>query len=397
MQQGYRKLLDDNLVHFCESMNPTKVVSRLVTRGILKKYDAETINHEVTTQNKNAKIIDTLQNRDFNSLSEFLRTLTSIDHNHSELAEKLQPVQHRITWFAPSPTQAAAVVYVLETYADAKFSRMERTGERKSLVVRRARIFPKEFTKEDYESHTGLPIDVDEVVRLSHKIEVCLVFPASHTASDTLFALESCFAGEELVSCADMLLMSGAYESHVGERRRAMIATEVCGMDKGESVCAGMMEDELHSLKTTLLQTLTKISDEKGGWIRKEGHYADDKPELVFRRQQQLSTVNSDTTTPNLDIAEDATGATVFTSDPQAFRFYSLCEDKCPGKQSLMCYGVFCHEDSDKMGAVSPGATLEGCVVGPGAESTAAVTSSCILMEVCRECFDKQPDADLED
>jgi hypothetical protein len=209
MKLVYRHLLEDNVARLCRDMDPSQVLGRLVNSGIFQKYDAEKVNHKVTTQEKTTCIIDTLMNMPFEALSEFLCVLASIDAKHYALASEMQPVNYRIAWFSPSPTQAAAAVYVLEKYAGARFSKMARCGD--SLVVRRARLFPKEFKGSDDSAapaDDGSPLlDVAEVVSSSHQTELCLAFPVAN--ADTTDALGSWF-GQDIVSDSEWVWLCRA-------------------------------------------------------------------------------------------------------------------------------------------------------------------------------------------
>lgn len=361
MKGEYRRLLDANMAALCEGMDHAKVVSRLAKSGLFGKFELEKISHKDTTQDKNMQVVEYLQDRDFGGLSEFLRTLASIDHAHYKLAEKLQPVEHRIAWFAPSPAHAASVVYALEEYAGAKFSRMERGGANKSLVIRRARIFPREFDREQ-QPRTEVPLDSEKMVTFSHKTEVCLIFPASHVPSDILPALESFFAADELISNVDMFLTG---VTDVVGRGRVVLATEVCNVVGGERVSAGVKEDKLKSLETCL-KSLEQGTEE---WIKKEQDGVALKLDVSFNTLCQLTKGSEETL--------DAATSVIFISDPMAYRFYELCQARCPEKGSLLCHSALCQEEEGEL-----------AVVGLGVETRAAVTSSCVLMEVCRHLYD---------
>lgn len=359
----------------CKGMDPARVVSRLVKYGVFKQIDVELVDHEVSVQEKNLKIIDTLLERDFQGLSQFLRALMSIDHAHCQLAETLQPVQHRIVWFAPSPTHAASVVYTLERHAGAKFSGMERAGPDKSLVLRRARVFTEEYDREDFdptseqereeeEEEGQVPVDVGEVVRWSHRTEVCLFFPASSCAP--LPALKGLFAAREGLMASANLLLMGMTQEEGGRKRegtRVQIAMEVSSA--GERSGAGLLAgDKLEALKDSLSRSLKVPSQEVGVWLEEERDSTDGKVELDFCT---LTNTDMDTST------ENGSSSIAFTDDPLVQEFSSLCREKCPGKANLLCRSVVCKEEEGELAPVKL-----------GLESRAAVTCSCVLMEVSR-------------
>ena len=352
------------------AMDPGKVMKGLASCDppLFKRDHLEEIRHNKTTDQKNMKLVETLMYRDFKGLSEFLRTLTSIDHAHYKLSLELQPLKHRIGWFAPSPAHAAAVVYVLEEYADAKFSRMERGGgDNKSLVIRRARIFPDEFTPEEKE-RSEVPIDAMERVKWSHTTEVCLVFPASNI--DSMTALEKFLEDKKLTSELDLILTSVVEVKGQGSREKggeAVLAEEVL-CDTGRVSSGVEKAKKLESLKT-YLNTFSPHGPEH--WLEREKEIIGTKPDISFNTLEQCSSEISDSN--STDDASANTSSTILVRDPIAYRFYELCGAKCPGKASLLCYSAVRREEEGALATVSL-----------RAESRAAVTSSCVLMEVCR-------------
>ena len=358
MKQEYENLMNRHLEALCSRMNMAAVLSRLVKSGMFTQDDLERVEHETTMQDKNTLIVDILATeRDFDALSEFLRVLASIDHTHYDLATELQPVRHRIAWFAPSPTHAAAVVHALEKYAGARFSKMSREGERKSLVVRRARVFPKEFDPKEQKD----VLDVQEVVKSSHQTEVCLAFPATQT--DVSGTLRSWF-GEGLAAGADLVLMSSVCGDMVGGRgERAVVVTEAQS-GRGERVCAGIDGEGMESLKTQLSRSLAAGEGEE--WMAKECGASDSgKPRVEFRVLSQHLPAEEEAA-PKLAL----TGSCCSIKDTLPFLFYSLSQQHCPGQCSLLCVGI------------PPSVSGE-----VGSESTAAVACSCFLMEICRHFF----------
>lgn len=372
MKGVYRILLDTHNEALCKGMDPAKVANRLVKSGVFRLFDLEHVNSKIATQEKNEEIISRLQNRSFKDLSVFLCVLTSIDYAHYELALQLQPVTRHILVFSPSSSHAAAMVYVMEKYAGAKFSKMERVGTEKALVLRRARVFPRELNTEDIPLAQRLR-DKERALS-SHRTELSLVFPAYHAPGDATSALESLFS-EGLVSSADVVLMSVVCGRR--ERGGAVIATQVC--------CTETAEAKPRSLETHLSHALSEQSSERT-W----------RDEVAVDLEFGVSwqpLIRDSNEPPNLDSAGDTSNSAAFTlEDPLSLGFSALCRDQCPGKCStLLCCGLLPHEAEPtataEVSLASGGAELDRL----GSESIAALTSSGVLKETC-EYFDKQLD-----
>lgn len=356
-------VVERNLDCLCRDMNPISVLSRLMKSKIFKQYDSERVNHEVTTQEKTMLIMETLMEMDFSVLSKFLSILASIDSTHYDLARTIQPVENHIAWFTPSPAHAAAVVYTLEKYAGAKFSKMARCGEGKSLVVRRGRVFPREFEENRERVFGDLPVvDTEKMVMQSHRNEVSLVFPTA--GSDVPSALENWF-GAGLVGNAKLILMSGVSRWEGAGRRMAVIATGVSGsVAGGERACAGVSDDEVKSLERHLSHTITEDTED---WVEEEGSSCDGgKPEVGFVDLPQQPPNGESEGDPVHGDSEHV----MSTADCPAFKFYDLCKRKCPDQRSLLCQGVI--------------PDPAHCRTIAGSESTAAIACSCVLMEVCK-------------
>ena len=371
----YRGLIELNFTTLC-AMDPHKVMNQLVRMRAMKVEDRERMESKKTTKEKNLYILDVLLESPFIALSKFLRVLNSIDHTHLELAELIQPVGYRIVWFTPDPAHAAAVVYALEKYDNAIFSKMQRIGSSESLVARRARVFVKEYSKEKLKELSEKLVNVQDVVKRSHEVEVCLLFPVSLEVSDISSALEACFE-EDVSSDADLVIMSGTLSKEGGrsldERRAMVIAPEAAYDEEIESVTSvRALPTELKTLETSLLQTL------KGSptWSQKE--LTSSGPLVEFACLGPQTAAKSSRELPVLDCAEDALDKTYnIISDPLASHFYSLCQDKRPGKSSLVCKGVL--SSKEEAGDLSQSQVKT--------DSTVAVFSSCILMEICKHYY----------
>ena len=357
MKSHYKRVLQLHYSTLCEGMDPDAVMNGLKRRGVFTKYDVEEVEAKVTTRNKNQLILDKMEERDFNALSEFLCVLASIGKSHLDLATLIQPVQHRIAWFTPSPAHAAEVVHTLQKYAGAKFSKMERSGEGKSLVTRRARIFPKDYTDD--------PKTPEDEVGMSHGTEVCLVFPASsHSVADILHAMETWFAGEGLVNSANLVLMSTSDgdSASEGDGKGTVIATQVCG--EGDRVAAGISEEELKSLETHLTHLLVEGRG-VGEWVDKECIGGRPAVEFCVLSQHSEEEENNADSIP-------LTGESHATLGLQ---FYRLCEDNYPDKHSVFCQTNSPGEDLRAESTTTGGAAIR-------------MTSCCVLMEICRHyCY----------
>ena len=367
MDKCYGDLLEGNLSELCDKMVPSQVTSRLVKQGVFKDYDVQMLDSIVTKRHKNEYIINSISERGFSALTKFLCALSSIDHAHSALAERIQPVRNRITWFSAMPAHAAAVVYALEKYAGAKFSGMKRVGRNKVLVGRRARIFPKEYDEKNTPA-----LDLPERAKHAHKTEVCLLFPATPTPADAAeSALESWFA-EGLGLDADTVVMGGAYEGEaVGERGRAVVATR-CSYGE-EEARGGLTEVEFESLEAALSESLSNL-DERPPWLEE---FANAVPEVKFCKMCCQSPTGDETRS-----TETASRGEVMVTDSLPFLFYKLCRQHCPGKRSLLCQGGYATAcaTSDGERDLSPAQPLDP-------ESTAALRSSCVLLEICKHYY----------
>lgn len=332
---------------FSRSMDSQKVTNQLFRRGIFQIFDVETINDEKTTVLRNSKILETLESRDFDGLSELIRILNSIDEAHSELAYFIQPVRHSVVWFASSPSHAAAAVHELEGKAGARFSKMQRIGDNHELVTRRARIFPRKLTDDDDGSNNGRQVDLDLEDRIthSHEFEVHLVFPASTV--DIERSLENLFK-ESFVCKADLLLMM--FECRVSEPRAGVVmATEVyTEEERGKKICAELTENELTSLKGFLAQRTSDIPPTPTA------------PSVYFSSSSQNIIPSNSGLAP-----EDSSAPTV--SDSLVFKFYSLCRENQKKTQKSLAVGSIVPHSEE--GVLSP-------------ESAAALDSSTVLMKV---------------
>jgi len=187
----HRKRLDSHLTELCQKMEPEKVAREMLKGNSFTISDWEEVTHPTTTTtDKNEKLVNLVQRKEINGLTNFIRSLTSIDDNHMALAEKILPVRYRVLWLSTSPAHAASVVQALEEGGNAAFSKMERIGKDKLLIIRRARVFRKEYS--DSELKKTSEIVSKKMIENCHDCEVCLVFPATYR-QDLAFTLEAVF------------------------------------------------------------------------------------------------------------------------------------------------------------------------------------------------------------
>lgn len=349
MLSKYQKLLDGVLTDLCEKMDTVKVTSELLKDPYFDKTDLETVMHPPTTRDKNSTLVDVLQGKDFDILSEFLRSLSSIDKTHLALAEAIQPVRFRILWFSINPAHAAAVVHTLKEYARASFSRMQRIGKDSSLILRRSRVFKKEYSKEE------LVKDTQESERYSHEVEVCLVFPSSQ--NDPIASLETCFK-EKLISQPDVLVMGGVCEVG-GESGLSLVVSKATN---AKGVCVKPTGYNL------AFSDFSQIRDARSSCI-------DQKRDRLCDHLESLHVESY-----SMQALECSSSESSPAFDPDTFKFYSLCQDYFPESRSLVCKGSMPSLASDCARELEGVAPVGAC--GQMVESAAMVTSTCALMNI---------------
>ena len=195
MTERQKELLTEHHAVLAEGMNPTKVVGHLQRKGVLDLYDKESILAATTTQDKNDRLIEVLKRRSREAFPAFADVLRTIDPKHAALAEKLLPIRYRVLWFAASASQAAAVVYVLEKYANTLFSNVK-TGV--GCLFRCGRAL---------DAFDGMSC-----------LEIWLVFPLDEKPDLVAEAMAAAF--KTVCPQADMALMSGVCKG-VGEGVRS--------------------------------------------------------------------------------------------------------------------------------------------------------------------------------
>ena len=180
MTERQKDLLTKHHDTLANRMDPRKVVWHLQRRGVLDQFDREKILAPATTLDKNDRLIETISKRSRADFYKFIDVLWVVD---TALAEEIIPTRFRVLWYVASTSDAAAVVYVLEKYANIVFCDVEVGAD---CLFRCGRAF-----------------DVDEMSCL----EVRLVFPVDETPDSMSKTMTAAFVS--VCPQADMALMSG--------------------------------------------------------------------------------------------------------------------------------------------------------------------------------------------
>lgn len=350
------------------TMNPDKVLTQLMRSGIFTHEDCEVVNSQNTTSQKNGKIIHQVKQRGPEAFDVFFQSLNSIDEHHIELAEKLQPVRHRILWFTSSPRDAAAVAFSLKTYDDTYLSSTRRWNSQSNYLLRRGRIF-----KRDLSSKTAREKDLDMVL-LAQDAEVYLAFPISERGDTPRRALEEVFA--DLGAKMDVAVMSGVCVGVRGDSERELgvrggevvIATEAVKADGGRielPLSSALMEAKTH---------LSQLSEK------------DPPPKWFKNAKERLAEIPNrehPTLVPHLDTIRHDQATPPETHLPRAlaidsytFPFYDLCtrhlgvERPWFGCKSAISYEMLNNIDASL-------------------EANCSVISSFFAMEACKAIVEK--------
>ena len=313
----HKSLIEANVADLI-TMDPEKMVTQLVRRGILIREDCELISSQFTTREKNEKIIRVLKQRGPKAFDTFFQSLNSIDERHITLSEKLQPVRYRILWFTSCPRDAAAVAYGLETYDGSILTNAGGRKSQHSYILRRGRIF-----KKDLGSKTERERDMD-LVPLARDVELYLAFPISERGDTPRKALMDVFA--QLGTRVDMAVMSGTC---VGVRGDSV--TEL-GVRGGEVVIATeAVRADGHRLELPLSQALmdakthlSQLSEDPPKWLEE----AKERLTKISNREHptllpHLDTIRQDQqpqVTPTVTRLPRALATDVYT-----YPFYELC------------------------------------------------------------------------
>ena len=299
----HRKRLDRSLQDLCGKMKPEKVGTEMLKGQCFSFSDWEVVTGQSTADQKNEKLVDIIQGKELDGLTNFIRSLTSIDDDHRALAEKVLPVRYRVLWLSTSPAHAACVVHALEENGNAAFSKMERIGEDKMLIVRRARVFRKEYSNSELKEAGD--IRSKGMVENCHDCEVCLVFPATYR-QDLAITLEAVFK-EKLIEpnlvvlgkVCDLDLEGGCTKEKDG-----YAVTEVIALDNSKVLRSG---------PNTVLPEVKTIPHVKLGIMQSKS----------FRKAQ-------DTEAPEGP-------QVVLDFDTTVLNFYTMCGEYVSGVPSLAC------------------------------------------------------------
>lgn len=365
----HRDLLTENLVPLCDKMEPLKVVTQLRKQGVFQQYDREIVLGYTTSRERNEKIFDLLYTRGPEAFDKFINCLKSINSQHSKLAYTLQPVRYRILWFASSPSQAAAVVYVLEKYGKAKFLDITNRTVDSKYIVRRATIFQRVIKSSD----DGVVDNLDDV-KYANEVEVCLVFPICSKDEFVNHAMSASF--EHVCPEADVVVMSGVC---VGVRGGVAKEGDLVFVDRATQPPSSEVSpcSDFIKIARERIQRLFTDHTNQPIWMKELYSIpaASSHAERAHLKMPHFETVGTsssilETQHPKLDCVDDPPYS--LGRDIDTHNFFSLCQSSLiQGKPQFVCKGVLgvgeCVRDCDTDVAMS-----------------CTVRSSCVLMEVCR-------------
>lgn len=315
----HKSLIENNEAYLV-TMDPDKMLTQLVRRGVFDHEDYETVSNPLKQipKEKNEKIIRILKQRGPHAFESFFESLNSIDEHHVDLSQKLQPVRHHILWFTSCPRDAAAVAYSFETYDGSVLTNAGGQKSKHSYILRRGRIFKKNLS-----SKIERERDLD-LVPLAQDVELYLVFPISEKGDTPRKALMEVFA--DLGTRMDVAVMSGAC---VGVRSNS--ATEL-GVKGGEVVIAteavradgGRLELPLSSELMDAKSHLSQLSEDPPKWLKEAKERLTvipnrDHPTLMphldtIRQEQQPQATPTVTRLPR-----------ALATDTYTYPFYELC------------------------------------------------------------------------
>ncbi len=221
-------VLEERVIDIIGNMNPGKVANELVKGTRFNRTDRENVVYSSEpTSGKNQILLNIIQKRGLNGLTEFICSLTSVDEEHRILAETLQPVKYRILWVCTCPVHAAAVVHVLK----GSFCKMQRIGKDFNIVLRRGRVFRKEFTEKEFRDMKDSEQKL--MAKQFHEVEVCLVFPAieKDAPSDII---EEVFK-EKLVSDVNLVVL-GKISDLDREEKTGYVISNAVTLDRNEKI-----------------------------------------------------------------------------------------------------------------------------------------------------------------
>ena len=324
----------------CQEMVPEKVANEMLKSKSFTKSDYEEVLHPPTSLLKNQKLLNLLQTKELNALTEFLRSLSSIDEKHRALAETVQPVKYRVLWLSTSPSQAAAVVHILERSGDASFSKMERVGKDKMLILRRARVFRTEYTPTKLKK---METKAMELVKCCHEVEVCLLFPRVFPSSSQNVAklFEAVF--KERLFPDVKLLCLGKLCDLDQDGGNSYVVSDVVTIDMGKELRAQptLSPPELSTIRDISSRDINRVSV---GVMQ-------GKP---YQKSQEAEEASAGDLEP-----------VILDFDSMVLNFYVMCHRYTPAAASLACI------------AATP--TSSG-----SSESEAAVKNSRALLDIVR-------------
>ena len=370
------KMLLENSIDNLAKMDPEKVITQLKRQGLFDEHDCQLIRHEVTTRDKNTKIIEALQGRGPSAFDTFFKILSSIDKTS---AEKLLPVQHRILWFTSSPRYAATVTYALEKYFDRDaMLKSERPTQNGSYRLRKGRIFKRRIPTKILNSDEG-----SELARLAQDVELYLAFPISERGDAPRKALMDVF--QELGSKTTVAILSGVCvgvrgddgaELGVkgGEVVLATKAVSLIGQERELPLSSALMEAKTH---------LSQLPGETKEW------FGEAKEKLKELEQASGTPIREHPRlVPHFDtICQDIQATPIdqprlfprpLASDSDTFFFYDHCSQHLGVEQPwFSCKGVISHT------------MLNNADPAHDPDSVCALISTFIALEGCKTIVDK--------
>ena len=348
--QKHKDLIDKCREVLCGLLDPSQVILQLRKQGVFTQLDQQTILARPTDLERNGHILDQLFRRGPHALHEFVRCLKSFEDKYSSIAYTLQPVNHRILWFASSPTLAAAVVHTLEEYNAAKFPEFPgKMGPKSKYIVRRASVFVKWIPVEDSDLDDSL--DIFDCV---DDIEVCLVFPTAEISGHVTEAMTAAFRECPRPSIA---VMSGMCE-------------DVGALDVGSDVIiVNSVRTQFPQIdldlptteiaKKTIQTKFTRPTEWSKRFTRRHS---------VRPKEPLMNCIDTNPPQP----LDTSLHTTYVSDDGHTHQFYELCRSKLPGETPFLA----------TVGVVNKECPEE-------TRSSYAVLSSIVTMEICRTFMEK--------
>ena len=316
MLREHKTLLADKEADL-SGMDTDKMLTQLVHEGVFAQDDCEIVRSHLlpTKREKNGKIIHLVKQRGPEAFDKFFQSLDAID---VALGERLQPVKHRILWFASSPKHAAAVAYCLEKYAGTVLSRTRSKNRSKtSYILQRGRIFKRDLSKRSIQ-------DNPDVIPLARDTLLYLACPISERGESPSKALREVF--EDHGKTMDIAVMSGVCvgvrgdsETQLGVRGgEVVVAIDAVTVDGYQRQLP--LSSALSEAKTHLSQLIEKETPPK--WLTE----AKERLIELSNREPARLVPHFDTIRHRVETTPTATHLpNALAEDTDTFPFYELC------------------------------------------------------------------------